>query len=268
MVKRNMRKGVEKHRGKESFFGKKGQITIFIIIAILIVSAIIVFLLWVKPTYFAAEGKKIGFEGCVEDAVNEEMKALGEQAGFINPGFYYLYQGQKVGYLCYVNEYYKPCVMQKPLLKNHFEEQLKKAINARVKLCYDNSLNELRKEGYDVVSGNINFDISLEPGRIEVEIEAPTTISRETSQSIRKLNVNLQNPIYNILMIATSILQYETSYGDSDTSTLMMLYPNLIIDKLKRDDGTTIYSIEDKQTQIKFVFATRSYAWPAGYGFE
>ena len=71
-----------------------------------------------------------------------------------------------------------------------------------------------------------------------------------------------------MLMIATSIVQFETKYGDSDTSALMGFYPDYSIDKIKRSDGTTIYIIEDKQTKLKFQFATRSYAWPAGYGLD
>ena len=71
-----------------------------------------------------------------------------------------------------------------------------------------------------------------------------------------------------MLMIATSILQFETSYGDSDISTLMLYYPDMAIEKVKRSDGTTIYIIEDKQSKLKFQFASRSYAWPPGYGIS
>jgi len=68
-----------------------------------------------------------------------------------------------------------------------------------------------------------------------------------------------------MLMIATSLLQFEAKYGDSDTSSMMIYYPDYIIDKIKRDDGTTVYILENKEFGNKFQFASRSLAWPAGY---
>ena len=46
----------------------------------------------------------------------------------------------------------------------------------------------------------------------------------------------------------------------------MVFYPEFIIDKLKQGDGTTVYIITDKETETKFQFASRSFAWPPGYG--
>ena len=66
-------------------------------------------------------------------------------------------------------------------------------------------------------------------------------------------------------MIATSILQFESSLGDSDTDALMLYYPEYIVSKIKRQDGTTVYILEHKISGIKFQFASRSLAWPAGY---
>ena len=45
----------------------------------------------------------------------------------------------------------------------------------------------------------------------------------------------------------------------------LIFYPDLVIDKIKRDDGTTVYIIENADLKTKFQFASRSMAWPAGY---
>ena len=42
-------------------------------------------------------------------------------------------------------------------------------------------------------------------------------------------------------------------------------YPDLNVQKIRRDDGVKIYIVTDKK-DIKFGFASRSYAWPPGYG--
>ena len=248
--------------------GKKAQVTIFIIVAILVVAIVIVYFLYIQPTYFAAQGKRLGFENCAADVVEGEIGSLGERAGFVNPGFSYLYQDEEIPYLCYAGLYYKPCIIQKPFLKQHFESELKKAVVEKIEKCYNDNLNDLKRQGYDVVSGGIDFDISLEPGKVRVDIDAPTTISKQTSQRFVEFGAEVNSQIYDMLMLATSILQYESKYGDSDTAVLMTLYPNFAIDKIVRGDSTKIYIIEDKKTGTKFKFASRSFAMPAGYGID
>jgi len=241
---------------------KKGQVAIFIIVAIMIVSAVLVFFLWAKPTYFSDAGKGLRFESCVEDAVEQAISELERKAGFINPKFNYDYNDEKFTYLCYTNQYYETCVVQVPFLKNSFDEQMETLIKDEVNTCYVNSINELKAQGYSVVQGNVEYDVLIEPSVVRVEIDAPTVVG---SQSFARFNVKINSPIYEMLMIATSLLQFEAKYGDSDTSSMMIYYPDYIIDKIKRDDGTTVYILENKEFGNKFQFASRSLAWPAGY---
>jgi len=244
---------------------KGGQVTLFILVAVLIVSAVLVFFLWAKPTYISRKGGNFGFENCVKDALGPMVGELGENAGFISPEFAYQYDGKKFAYLCYTNEYYSLCTIQKPFLRTHFQEQMEKAMKEKINNCYENSVDDLKARGYSVVSGSPDYKILLEPGVVRVEVNAPTVAG---TQKFARFNIKLNSPIYEMLMIATSILQYETKYGDSDVDTIMIKYPDYIVNKLKRGDGTTIYTIKDKLSGIKFQFASRSLAWPAGYDLE
>jgi len=241
---------------------KRGQVTIFILLAIIIVSTVLVYFLWAKPTYFSEKTKGLGFENCIKDALEPVINELGENAGFVNPEFVYSYDGKNFAYLCYTNEYYITCTVQKPFLRTHLQEQAEKAMKEKINICYDSSIKELKAQGYSVSEGKVDYQILLEPDIVRVEIDAPTTIG---AQRFTRFNVKLSSPIYDMIMIATSILQYETEYGDSDTSVLTLFYPDYIIDKIKRDDGTTVYILEDKLSGTKFQFASRSLAWPPGY---
>lgn len=242
--------------------GRKGQVTLFVIVAIVIVSAIIVFLLWIQPTYFSELSGGLNFEGCVEDAVEQAIDELGPNAGFVNPKFVYTYGGERFVYLCYTNEYYKTCTVQVPFLKNVFDEQMEILIRGKIDSCYENSVDDLRAQGYDVVGGVVDYDVLIEPGVVRVEIDAPTRVG---SQGFARFNIGVNSPIYEMIMIATSILQFESALGDSDTSAMMGFYPDYIINKIKQGDGTTVYILESKITGNKFQFASRSLAWPAGY---
>jgi len=241
---------------------KKGQVTVFVIVAIMIVSVIIVFFLWVQPTYFSELGGGLNFEGCVEDAVEQAIDELGLKAGFVNPGFTYAYNGERFTYLCYTNEYYVTCTVQVPFLKNVFDEQMEVLIRDKVDNCYENSIDDLKAKGYDVVGGVVDYDVLIEPGTVRVEIDAPTSVG---SQSFSRFNVKVNSPIYEMLMIATSVLQFESSLGDSDVDSIMLYYPDYVVSKIKRGDGTTIYILEHKVIGTKFQFASKSLVWPAGY---
>lgn len=241
---------------------KRGQLTLYILIAVMIVSVILVFFLWVRPTYFLDEGGELGFEKCVKGVLDEKIDELALNAGFANPTFTYKYMGDDYTYLCYTENYYQTCVVQVPFLKNTFEEQLAKELGGTIDSCYDKSVTDLQEEGYDVISGDITYNVLLEPGVAKVLIEAPTTIG---SQKFTRFNVKLNSYIYDMLMIATAILQFEAQMGDSDVTSMMGIYPDYIIDKIKRSDGTTIYILEDKILGTKFRFASKSLVWPPGY---
>ncbi len=99
---------------------------------------------------------------------------------------------------------------------------------------------------------------------VKVEIDAPTSVG---DVSFSKFNVELNSPLYDSLMISTSLVQLEAKYGDSDSSEIMFYYPDYYIEKLKQGDGTTLYSVRNKVFGSNFRFASRSLVWPAGYSF-
>ena len=76
----------------------------------------------------------------------------------------------------------------------------------------------------------------------------------------------LDNNLYELASIAESIVEWEATYGDSETTTYMNYYHDLKVEKKKQTDGTTIYIVTNRDTRNKFQFASRSVAWPPGYG--
>lgn len=247
--------------GDKIMRSKRGQVTIFIIVAIVIVSIVLVFFLWVKPNYIFKSAGNLGFEGCVKDVVEAGIAELGLNAGFVNPGFSHQFNGENFVYLCYTNEYYKTCTIQKALLKQSFEEQLSGYLKDRISLCYSNSLDELKAQGHNVISGELKYEILLEPEAVIVSIDAPTSVG---GQTFKTFNVKTPSAIYEMVMLATSIVQSETHYGDFEVTTSMILYPDYVIKKMKQGEGTTLYVIESELYKNKFQFASRSLVFPPG----
>jgi len=241
---------------------KRAQVTIFIIVGIIIVVGVLVFFLFIEPTYLQERGNQLGFEGCVADAVENAIVNLELKAGFINPEFTYKYNGEDLTYLCYTNTYYETCTVQVPFLKNNFDSQIETLIREDVDACYEGAIDELKAQGYSVTSGSVDYNVLIEPSVVRVEIDAPTSVG---GQQFARFNAKVNSPIYDMVMIATSILQFETKYGDADATSMMEFYPEYKITKMKMSEGTTLYFIEHKELGNKFQFASRSLAWPAGY---
>ena len=241
---------------------KKGQVTIFIIVGIVIVISILSFFLFIKPNYFSGKSASLNFEGCVKDSVEQGIQQLEKKAGSINPAFTLMHLGEKITYLCYTNEFYKTCTVQNPLIKQHFENELTTAIKESINICYSNSVGNLRAEGHEVISGEVSYEVNLELGVVRVSIDAPTNVG---ALKFKKFNVEFNSPIYEMIMLATSLIQTESKSGETDTNYIMLLYPDYLIEKKEQGDGTRIYTIGSKLFGNKFKFAVRSLVFPPGF---
>jgi hypothetical protein len=252
---------------------ERGQTTIFVIIAIVIViGGILVYFL--VPGVRNAIGGDISpssfVRDCVEDEVRSGVELLSKQGGYANPEGFVLHDGNKVKYLCYTSQYYLPCKVQQPLIKRNFERELEGMIEAKTDECVQELKADYERRGFSV-SGvqNSRANVEIVPDNVRILIEAPLTVSKdEQTQSFRSFDVVLASEMYDLLMISTSIVDFESTYGDTETTLYYQYYPNLVIEKDKLTDGTTVYGVEDVTTKEKFVFASRSLAWPGGYGYD
>ena len=259
----------ERNKGKKSI---KAQITLFVILAIIIVVALILFFTYGLPriqAYFS--NPQAGLEKCLSDNIKKEMPAILLSGGTLNPPLHFMYEGGMVDYLCYTSEYYKTCTMQKPFIKQTIENQIEEKAYSNIQSCFKDYVEKLIVKGYVVSASPENVDLSVEiiSGEIDVVINNQITATKG-EETIAYSGGNLfkaeiSSNVYEILMIASSILNFEARYGDSNPETFMFYYKNLKVEKKKQSDGTKVYIITDKNTKEKFKFATRSLAWPPGY---
>lgn len=245
---------------------KKAQLSIFIIMAIVIVIALIALFFfrkdirsWISPT-----GAQDYIKDCTQQAVGDVLPRMEVQGGSLEPENYLLYEDNKVDYTCYTEDYYKTCVMQKPFLKQDIEQEISSYIEPRVRSCFEKVAGQLERSGSVVSVKDIKVETSLVPNSIVVNIKAPTTIKKEGAIKYDNFKTNIKSEIYDLVMIASSISNYEARYGDSDTRTYMMYYPDIKVEKIERDMGR-VYILTHKPSNEKFMFASRSIAWPAGY---
>lgn len=252
---------------KEVKRGRKGQATVFIIVAIVIVLIVVGVIVYPRVvTVGGAEFSPSSYlKSCIEPELRGDVELLAKNGGYANPEGFVVYQDQKFKYLCYTNKYYEKCVVQQPLIKENFEGELKTMINAKTVSCVQSLKAELERRGSSVSLGSVQSSVSAIPKKIKIDITAPMTVTQETSQTYREFSVDFDSEMYDLMLIATSIIDYETTYGDAETTLYMQYYPDLKIEKLMQSDGTRIYKISNVVTKEEFDFASRSIAWPPGY---
>ncbi|MEM4181742.1 MAG: hypothetical protein QXX68_01130 [Candidatus Pacearchaeota archaeon] len=248
---------------------KRGQVALFIILGIILVFGVFFIINSLKPEFIKPITNRLGFrtsgfENCLDGSLSKKIQELSLKAGVLEPKFTYMYKGENYTILCYTNEYLKPCVNQEPFLKDRFEQSLKELVKEDFEKCYENSIKDLQKRGLDVERGEISYEVFIEPKEVKVKIKAPIKLSfGETTSSKKDLTYKYKTNLYEVLMIATSLIQFETYYGDSEQMQQMLYYPNIKILKERRDDDTKVYSVIEKNEKIKFNFAVRSYPWPS-----
>jgi len=254
---------------------KKAQVTIFVILAIVLVAAIVIFFAvsdYGRGLIDRVSGQEFDVEGsliqCIDSSeiIDNGIKIVLSQGGSLDPKLYYLYNNTKLRYLCFTNDNYVTCINQEPLLIQHVESEINKAIKPGVESCIDNLNKQLENRGYKVQAGKLNISVDLIPDNILVKINYPISIERaEQSKSFDGFNIKKKSKAYHLISLSTSILNYEARYGDSETTTYMVLYPKTKVEKLKQGDGTKVYRVSNRDTKEVFSFATRSLVFPPGY---
>jgi hypothetical protein len=249
-------------------WNKKGQVTIFIIIAILIVfAAVLLYLFYPQITTTLGsqeETPQTYIQTCMEKEISTAVDTLSLQGGSFNVTNYLMYNDSKVEYLCYTNEYYRPCLLQQPMLKQHIEKEIKTKISNSVNKCFGSLKTDYEKQGYTAELKNGGINVELLPKRVISTFNYTLTTTRGDVEKYDSFVVILNNNLYELTSIANSILQWESTYGDAEVTAYMTYYHDLKVEKVLRESGEKIYIITDRNTGNKFQFASRSQMWPPG----
>ena len=237
---------------------KRGQVSIFVIVAIVIVGVISLLYVFPQINVFAEEINPTSYmRDCIKPELEDIIDVLSLQGGYYSPTNYHRYNDNKIQYLCYIGEDYKPCIIQQPLLKKKFEDEVIEQITPVANGCIANLKKAYDSRGYIIESVPSEFEFKIGLDGMVFVYSDPIAVKKEGTQTFRNIEIELESKLYDLLIISTSIIQEEASVGDSETLNYMRNYPDLKIVKIRRE-GTTIYEVSNAITKEKFSFATRS----------
>ncbi|MCD4770877.1 hypothetical protein K8R30_00495 [archaeon] len=244
---------------------KRGQVTIFIIVGILLVASVLGF-------FFLTEGEG-GFlspsdlspqefvKVCVREAVEESIDKILLNGGEIEASKTILYKGEEWNYLCYINESYYPCYNIHPLLELQIEREIEEDIEDELGDCFDKMRESFEDEGFDVDEGAMSYSVDLLPGHVAVNLKKSVELSGETgTRSFEDFGVEIMSPIYDLVRVVREIVNGETEYCHFNYDTYSFVYPEYEIQRADYD-YSKIYSVIDRRSGSEFKFAVRSCAF-------
>lgn len=248
---------------------RKGQVAIFIVIAVLIFVALTVFFLARDTDVRLPTGTEFSpdryMSSCVRQAVRDTSEIMFAQGGTVNPTSYIVSNTTRVTYLCRNINFYAPCVNQYPLFISHLKGELENNIEDDVSACLDALKTELERRNYDVELGSHSIEVTLKPELVEVSIPIELSVTKNgVSQTISELDTTLRSPLYDIGLVAQEIVSQEAQYCYFEYVGYMLLYPSFDIRLTTRSDGTKLYHVSHLPTEQTMQFAIRGCAFPAG----
>jgi len=254
---------------KEGEMRKRGQIAIFVIVAVVIVATIILLF------FILDRGAKISLgdefnpksyiERCARKATEEAIDKMLPQGGFVEPKNYKIYNDKKIEYICQNKGNYYPCVNQHPMFLNEMKTEIANYGMPMIEQCFSNLKNEMEKRNYDVELGMMDIDVSFGPDRVFLDLIRKIKLTKNDEvQSFDNLKIEIISPLYNLGLVAIEIASQEAKYCYFEYVGYMILYPRFSIDKFAMSDSTKIYSIKDKKTEKELNIAIRSCAIPPG----
>jgi hypothetical protein len=258
---------MENKRVKKS---RHAQVTIFVILGIAIVAVIILLFLPNIRKIITPLGPNAQIKECIEESISPLIEEEIINAGLEEDSLYYMHQGERYNYLCYTGEFYEKCIMQQPMLMQTIEKQIKQKSEERIRSCILNVKNDFKKKGYLInQEGDSKINLRMVPENILVSVNSQLTLQKQDSEEVIQINIpssEIYTESYDLIMISSSILNWEARYGDAPTDVYMGNYPDIKIEKYRQSEGTTLYIITHRKSEERIKFAARSLAMPAGFG--
>ena len=247
----------------------KGQVTIFVIVGIIIVAAIIM-IFFVNTNKITSNGQDFDnpesyIDNCVRESANSIITEMLAGGGFIGANDTKMYQGKPVTYLCKNINNFEPCINQRPVYLGQVEKELEENIQDDVEQCFALVKQEFERKNYEFKYGNVIVDARLKPSVVEITAYNDVSIKKgDYSKVFGRFDTYVSSSLYDIGFIANEIVAQEAQWCYFSNDGFMTLYPDYDIRVYQLDDTTKIYTIMDKNTKDKLIMAVRGCAMPAG----
>lgn len=253
---------------------KKGQVTIFIIVGILIVaSASLFFALRAGFLPQLGGGKPESnvnafLNTCLEGEIRDAIDLILINGGYTQPKLSttFLLDGKtlsEINYLCYAQGDYDVCLNQEPMLFESVKNEIKEYTSQIVENCFYDMVSSFERQGNDVSSEYNSFEVLITPKKVEILVDSKVTLTRTGETTIQEnFKVTASTRLYELLNVVQKIINKEATDCNFNHQAYELFYPEFDIEKTSTIDSSDIYTVEHDKTKEKFIFATRGCVIP------
>ena len=198
---------------------KRGQVTLFIILGILIVAAVILVLYLKGQLFFGPvtpdnlNTKMIPIKEhiikCTQEVSPQFIEKIGLQGGYLSTptDTYRMWDNETVSYLCY-NIKKQPTCYNRMLTKAHMEQELQNALDLGLSQCID--MSKFEGKGYEIFYGPRKTNVEIGDDKIIVTVKMPITIKKEdVSVKEEEFSANFNYPLGRLYNVAQDIIDID-----------------------------------------------------------
>jgi len=252
--------------------GRKGQITIFVIVAIIIIAGVALVFMLKEPSggqeeVATSSNPTATIVKCAEDAFTDAEALLIPQGGFMDDkimeGDYLFYEESKVVWMCYTGENEVLCSNRHPMLNKEIEKGIYDYVKPKLDKCFADIKNDF--SGYDYSESSLDLVVNIIPRRALIIINKNITVEKNGQRYyFDNFDVSLASPLYDFISISSDILREETlcecgeETCNADIIKLNMDNRKYEITRFVTGRNEKIYSIKEIISGKQFNFALRN----------
>ncbi len=246
------------------FMQKRGQVSIFAIIGVVLVILVALFFFlrnefgfFVSTNTFLDEKSKPiedNLRKCVRDVTNSSLDSFSKQGGDFNPTSYLYYQSRNVKYYCTNIPNEKACLNVMPTfsdLLNNLNKQIQNGINN----CID---KDLVKDGlgYELQVGKLTTKLDASGNNVVVTSKYDVKIKKgEFQNTIKPVVVNFDAPIEELYGVAVDVVNSEATEGYFEQLFYMLNKRGQYLIQLDKPYPDKIYKLQKRGSNFEFWFA-------------
>ena len=229
---------ISNYKPENCIRNKKGQLSIFVIIAIAILAGVIIYFIarGVGPSEISGEMGRVFsyYESCIEDETRGAIELAGSQGGYIEvpeyaPGSEYAPFSSEMNFLGFSIPYWyyisgNGVIKEQVPSINNIEDEIARYVEDGIANC---NFDNFYSQGYEIEIGEPSADVSITERKVEVNVNS-NLAARRGEESARKTsyNVEINSKIGKYYNIAKKIYEKEKTeaFLDNYAADVLRLY--------------------------------------------
>ncbi len=248
---------------------KRGQITIFLAAALVV--------LFVIMLLFLARGRIIEqfktpnvqqqlqteltliekeISRCVTTETNKLLEILARQGGHLHTSNTVYYNGKQVTVLCQHIPNSNAC-LSTPLVKKTIQQELDKELTQKLGSCID--LTPFKRIDYELTEGPFILQSQINPEHVLITLHYPLALKKDdVTLTKESYTQEVDAPLGTLIQVTNDILNQEATTGTFDPLDYTLIHLNKYTLQLKKPYPHKVYLLETRERpayQLKFAIA-------------